>query len=69
MATIIGATQSSTASPALGNVSAVSPGTVITANTYRSMLTVIEGMLQHNHTVVDTYWSNCECQCGGGGTT
>lgn len=69
MATIIGNTQSSTVSPDLGNVSTVSPGTVITANSYRSMLTVIEGMLQHTHTVVDTYWSNCECQCGGGGTT
>jgi hypothetical protein len=61
--------QNSTVSISTGTVSTVSTGTTINASTYQSMLTVIESMLQHTHAVTDTYWSNCECECGGGGTT
>ena len=52
-----------------GSVPTQNVGDEITADTYLSMITIIEKMLNHSHTYTDYYWSNCECECGGGGTT
>jgi hypothetical protein len=62
-------TEATSNGPASVAVASVGSGDLITADTYRSMLTVMENMLSHSHTIKDSYWSNCECQCGGGGTT
>lgn len=51
------------------NPPTVSQGDLITAAEYTSMLEIIELLLQHDHGHDDLYYSNCECQCGGGGGT
>jgi len=44
-------------------------GDIITAESFREMIDVLDSLIQHNHTFTDTYTTNCQCQCGGGGTT
>lgn len=38
-------------------------GETITADTYNSMLDVLENLATHNHIFYDDYTTVCECQC------
>jgi len=38
-------------------------GEQITADTYRSMITILEQLASHNHIFYDDYTTVCECQC------
>lgn len=40
-----------------------SQGDKITADTYRTMLTVLEELISHDHIFYDDYTTVCECQC------
>lgn len=51
------------------NPPTVSQVDLVTASQWISMLEIIEQLLEHSHTHDDIYYSNCECQCGGGGGT
>lgn len=50
----------------LTNVSEVSPGDEITADTFQEMLDTLDALVSHNHTYTDDYTTNCECNCGRG---
>jgi len=43
-------------------------GDVITAESFREMIDVLDSLIEHNHTFTDTYNTNCQCSSGGGGT-
>lgn len=36
---------------------------LITADTYRQMLDILEALASHNHIFYDDYNTVCECQC------
>lgn len=38
-------------------------GNTITADSYQSMLNVLQDLLAHSHTFYDDYTTVCECQC------
>lgn len=38
-------------------------GDTIQASTFRDMLTILEGLQNHNHIFYDDYTTVCECQC------
>jgi hypothetical protein len=40
-----------------------SAGDLITADTFRQMLDVLESLQSHNHIFYDDYTTVCECQC------
>ena len=44
-------------------VAAKSTNEIVTADTYRQMLDVLEALASHNHIFYDDYNTVCECQC------
>ena len=53
-------TSSTTAAPAKA------AGDVIDAASFRQMVDILDGLIQHNHTFTDDYTSNCQCNCNRG---
>jgi hypothetical protein len=45
------------------NENAADPGDTISADTFNSMLDVLEDLAGHNHIFYDDYTTVCECQC------
>lgn len=41
-------------------------GAVIDAASFRHMVTILDGLIQHSHTFTDDYTSNCQCNCNRG---
>lgn len=41
----------------------VSIGVTIKADTYQQMLSILEDLTDHTHTVYDDYTANCNCNC------
>jgi hypothetical protein len=53
----------STATSGTGAVAAKSAGNSISADTYRQMLDILDGLSSHSHIFYDDYATVCECQC------
>lgn len=47
-------------------VTAKTAGAVIDAASFRHMVSVLDGMIQHSHTFTDDYTTNCQCNCNRG---
>lgn len=41
-------------------------GDLITAESFRDMVDVLDSLIEHNHTFTDNYTTNCQCQCNSG---
>jgi hypothetical protein len=41
-------------------------GDVIDAASFRQMVDILDGLIQHSHTFTDDYTSNCQCNCSRG---
>lgn len=41
-------------------------GDIITAESFREMIDVLDSLIEHNHTFTDTYTTNCQCSSSGG---
>jgi len=50
------------------DVDSKATGEEISADSFQQMVDILDSLLEHQHNFTDTYISNCECECGGGGT-
>ncbi len=41
-------------------------GDIIDAASFRQMVDILDGLIQHSHTFTDDYTSNCQCNCNRG---
>lgn len=47
-------------------VGAKAAGDVIDAESFRQMVDILDGLIQHSHTFTDDYTANCQCNCNRG---
>lgn len=59
----MGIESTSTTTTEAGAPASKNSGDKITADTYRSMLDVLEDLITHDHIFYDDYTTVCECQC------